>query len=314
MGEVYRARDTRLGREVALKFLPNLFAQDAQRLQRFKREAQILASLNHPHIAAIYGLEEHRGVLFLVMELVEGPTLSDRIAQGPIPLDDSLFSAQQIAQALEAAHEKNIVHRDLKPANVKFTTEGKVKLLDFGLAKALEGEAAESNLSSSPTISHAHTQAGTVLGTAAYMSPEQAKGKETDKRGDIWAFGAVLYEMLTAKQAFGGETVTEMLAGVVRGEPDWSALPNETPAIVRRLLRRCLEKDVKQRLRDIGDARLEIEEALANPASGGLVALSAVPTAQPLGADFCSGRCWQAWLRWLELACGAPGATPSRMQ
>ena len=258
MGEVYRARDERLNRDVAIKILTEAFAQDSDRLTRFKREAQVLASLNHPNIASIYGLEESNGSLALAMELVEGPTLADRIAAGPIPLDESLIIARHIAAALEAAHERGIVHRDIKPANVKVTDETTVKVLDFGLAKVFADEAPAADLSHSPTLVKG-TQAGMILGTAAYMSPEQAKGKAVDKRSDIWSFGCVLFEMLTGKQTFSGETLTDILASVVRAEPDWNALPTSTPEAMRRLLRRCLTKDPKQRLRDIGEARITIE-------------------------------------------------------
>ena len=258
MGDVYRARDEKLNRDVAIKMLPEAFAQDSDRLARFKREAQVLASLNHPNIASIYGLEELNGSMALAMELVEGPTLADRLAAGSIPIDDALAIARQIAAALEAAHERGIVHRDVKPANVKVTPEGTVKVLDFGLAKVFADEAPAADLSHSPTLIKG-TQAGVILGTAAYMSPEQAKGKAVDKRSDIWACGCVLFEMLTGKQSFSGETLTDILASVVRAEPDWSALPAGTPEVMRRLLRRCLTKDPKQRLRDIGEARITIE-------------------------------------------------------
>ncbi len=262
MGEVYRARDPRLGREVALKVLPAAFAQDGDRMARFQREAQVLASLNHPNIAAIHGLEEASGVRALVMELVEGPTLAERIKPGPIPLEETLPMAGQIAEALEAAHERGIVHRDLKPANIKVTPDGTVKVLDFGLAKALDTEVSASNISNSPTVTEAATQEGVILGTAAYMSPEQARGKRVDKRADIWAFGVVLYEMLTGKHAFGSETTSDTLAAVLKTEPNWDVLPARIPASIRKLLRRCLEKDPKLRLRDIGEARIAIEETL----------------------------------------------------
>lgn len=263
MGEVYRARDTKLGREVALKVLPDAFAADPERMGRFEREAKVLASLNHSNIAAIYGFEESGSARALVMELVEGPTLADRIAKGPIPVDEALPIARQIADALEYAHERGIVHRDLKPANIKVTSDDAVKVLDFGLAKALQADATATDISSSPTLTRMATQAGIILGTAAYMSPEQAKGKNVDRRTDIWAFGCVLFEMLTAKPAFAGETVTDVLAAVVRAEPDWSQLPSSTPAHIRVLLRRCLQKDPRQRLRDIGDARISLEEVLS---------------------------------------------------
>ena len=261
MGEVYRASDTQLRRQVALKVLPELFADDTHLMARFEREAQVLASLNHPHIAHVHGLVESNGIRALVMELVEGQTLAERIAKGPIPLDEALPIARQIAEALEYAHERGIIHRDLKPGNIMLTPDGQVKVLDFGLAKALEGEASEANISTSPTISAAATRAGVLLGTAAYMSPEQAKGRPVDRRTDVWAFGCVLYEMLTGKRAFEGETVTDVLAAVVRAEPEWSQLPTSTPDRVRELLRRCLKKDAKQRLQAIGDARIIIEEA-----------------------------------------------------
>jgi serine/threonine protein kinase len=265
MGEVYRAHDTSLQREVALKVLPDSVAADAVTMARFQREAQLLASLNHPHIAAIYGLEGSGATRALVMELVEGPTLADRIRQGPLALDEALPIARQIAEALEAAHERGIIHRDLKPANIKVRPDGAVKILDFGLAKAVEGDPASSDIHNSPTISAIATKAGAILGTAAYMSPEQAKGKPLDKRTDIWSFGCVFYEMLTAKQAFGGDTVTDTLAAILRSEPNWDSLPHETPQQIRDLLKRCLQKEQRLRLRDIGDARLEIEEALAHP-------------------------------------------------
>ena len=262
MGEVYRARDARLGREVALKVLPVAFAADAERMGRFEREAKVLASLNHPNIATIHGLEDSGGTRALVMELVEGPTLADRIAKGPIPIDEALAIARQIAEALEYAHERGIVHRDLKPANIKVTPDDAVKILDFGLAKALESDSAAIDISSSPTISRMATQAGLILGTAAYMSPEQAKGKAVDRRTDIWAFGCVLFEMLAGRRAFDGETITDILASVVKEEPDWTALPANTSPAVLNLLERCLKKDPRQRLQAVGEARIAIEEAL----------------------------------------------------
>jgi len=272
MGEVWRARDPRLGRDVALKVLPPDVASDPERLARFAREAQLLASLNHANIAAIYGLEEAGGTRALVLELVEGPTLADRLATGALPLDEALPIARQIAEALEAAHEKGIVHRDLKPANVKLTTGGQVKVLDFGLAKALLGDMTAPDASRSPTLTAAATRAGVILGTAAYMSPEQARGKEVDRRADIWAFGCVLYETLTGRPAFGGETVSDIIAAVLRAEPDGEALPPDLPPAARELLRRCLQKDPRQRLRDIGDARITLTEILAAaaPPSGSL--------------------------------------------
>ncbi len=271
MGEVYRAQDTRLGRQVALKVLPQAFATDADRLARFRREAQLLASLNHQNIAAIHGLDDAGGQTFLVLELVEGEDLAAHLRRGAMPVDDAIGVATQIAAALEAAHEKNIVHRDLKPANVKLTPDRRVKVLDFGLAKALDPASGSTNLAASPTMtSPAMTGMGIILGTAAYMSPEQARGRAVDKRADIWAFGCVLYEMLTGAQLFAGDTITDILASVVKTEPDWSKLPLETPPSIRRLLRRCLEKDPKDRLHDVADARLELhdrEAVVAMPAS-----------------------------------------------
>jgi Tol biopolymer transport system component len=269
MGEVYRAEDTNLNRHVAIKVLPDMFSGDPERLARFEREAKLLASLNHPNIAAIYGLEEAGGKRFLVLELVEGETLAQRIAKGPLPVDETLDVCRQIAEGLEAAHEKGIIHRDLKPANVKITPEGKVKVLDFGLAKAFQGEMAAADASHSPTLTDQMTRPGVILGTAAYMSPEQAKGKTVDKRADIWAFGCVLYECLAGKRAFEGETVTETLAAILKGEPDWGALPPSTSEYVRDVLRRCLQKDPKLRLHDIADARLGIEEAAPLPSVAG---------------------------------------------
>ena len=265
MGEVYRARDSRLSREVAVKVLPAVFATDSERMARFEREAKLLASLSHSNIAGVFGLEEVDGTRALVMELVEGETLAARIARGTVPIEDALGIAKQIAEALEYAHEHAVVHRDLKPTNIKMTADGGVKVLDFGLAKALsdDGAGADSDLSKSPTLTVASTKLGVIIGTAAYMSPEQAKGKAVDRRADIWAFGAVLFEMLTGRQAFVGETVSETLASVMKDEPDWSALPASTSARMRDLLRRCLTKDPKQRLRDIGDARIRIQEELS---------------------------------------------------
>src|SRR5262245_55930251 len=243
MGEVYRARDTRLGRDVALKRLPAAVAQDAERLARFRREAHLLASLNHPHIGAIYGLEELDGQPLLALELVEGEDLAERLKRGPVPVDEALDVARQIALGLEEAHERGIVHRDLKPANIKLTPDGKVKVLDFGLAKAYSGDRDGSgqDLSHSPTLTGAGSDAGMLLGTAAYMSPEQARGKPVDKRADIWAFGVVLYEMLTGKRLFAGETVSDTLAAVLTREPEWNTLPSATPGSVRTQLRECLQ-------------------------------------------------------------------------
>src|SRR5437764_2373432 len=249
MGEVYRARDTKLNRDVALKVLPEAFVLDPDRFARFTREAHVLASLNHPHIGAIYGFEESEGVHALVLELVEGPTLADRLTHGPIPIDDALPIARQIADALGAAHDQGIVHRDLKPANIKLRPDGTVKVLDFGLAKMLEPVPASADAARSPTItSPALTRMGVILGTAAYMSPEQAKGRAADKRSDIWAFGCVLYEMLTGRRPFDGEDVSDTLAAVLRGEPDWTPLPRDLPPAIRLLVQHCLAKDRRQRV------------------------------------------------------------------
>lgn len=266
MGEVYEARDTTLGRNVAIKVLPEAFAHDTNRLTRFQREARALASLNHPNIATIHGLEQSNGTSYLVMELVPGETLSSRIKrEGALSVEEALTIAKQIAEALEAAHDKGIIHRDLKPANVKVTPDGKVKVLDFGLAKAFAGDIETSDPFNSPTLSAIATTQGVVLGTAAYMSPEQARGKTVDKRTDIWAFGCVLYEMLTGERAFDGEDVTDILAAVVKIEPDWDRLPESTSRTIRALLRRCLQKDKTLRMRDPGDIRIEIVEALGAP-------------------------------------------------
>ncbi len=319
MGEVYRAHDTKLGREVALKVLPEAVASDADRMARFQREAQVLASLNHPNIASIYGLEESSGVRALVMELVEGPTLAERISvapgfsparddlkveattgggerRSPLQLDEALGIAKQIADALEAAHERGIIHRDLKPANIKITSEGTAKVLDFGLAKSLVPEESGGNVSNSPTISIAATQAGMILGTAAYMSPEQAKGKKVDRRADIWAFGCVLYEMLTGKKAFDGETTSDVLAAVIRADPDWNALPPDTPQAIRRLLARCLQKDPRQRLRDIGEARITIEEILSGAEE------TPAPTGGAVREPPLQERTWRHALPWMLAA------------
>jgi serine/threonine protein kinase/Tol biopolymer transport system component len=274
MGEVYRARDLKLKREVAIKILPDEFSHDADRVSRFQREAEVLASLNHPNIAAIYDLEEAKGNSFLVLELVEGETLQERLKRGPIPIDEVLPIARQITEALEAAHESGIVHRDLKPANIKLAPDGRVKVLDFGLAKAFQDQL-QPSLSNSPTLIGASSQ-GVILGTAAYMSPEQARGKEADRGSDMWAFGCVLYEMLSAHAVFEGETIGEILAGVFKAEPDWQRLPANTPDAIRRLLRRCLQKDRTRRLNSANDARIEIEEALSTPS------VTAAPVSTPI--------------------------------
>ena len=294
MGEVYRARDTRLDRDVALKVLPEVFTSDPDRLARFEREATVLASLNHANIGHIYGLEEdpstrsagsgstpsdvegstgseRAGVRALVLELIEGPTLADRIALGPIPIDEALPIAKQIAEALEAAHEQGVIHRDLKPANIKVRPDGTVKVLDFGLAKALDPSPV-GDPSQSPTLTAAATQMGVIMGTAAYMSPEQASGATADKRSDIWSFGVVFFEMLAGRGVFTGDTVSYVLASVLKTDPDWTALPETTPAAVRRLLRRCLDRNSKRRLRDIGEARIAVEDAESAPSSAETVA------------------------------------------
>ena len=260
MGEVYEARDKKLGRNVAIKVLPEAFARDSERLARFEREARMLAALNHPNIATIFGLEQAGPVHYLVMELVPGQTLAERLTIGPVGIEEALKIAGQIAEALEAAHEKRVIHRDLKPANVKVTPEGRVKVLDFGLAKAFD---AEQDLRSAATLTSTGTEDGRILGTPTYMSPEQARGKPVDKRIDIWAFGCVFYELLSGQRAFQADTVSDTLVKVLEREPDWKALPAVTPAKVQDLLHRCLEKDVNLRLRDIGDGRMELLNALA---------------------------------------------------
>ncbi len=264
MGEVYRARDTRLSRDVAIKILPEIFTADPDRRARFQREARLLASLNHPHIGAIYGVEDRNGIQGLVLELVEGQTLGARLHAGPLPVPEALTIARQIAEALEAAHDKGIVHRDLKPANITITRDGVVKVLDFGLAKA-RADHSTPDLSDSPTATMTGTREGVILGTAPYMSPEQARGTPVDKRSDIWAFGCVLWEMLTGRKPFAGETVPDTIAAILNREPDWHGLPTGIPPGATRLLHRCLQKDPKRRLHDIVDARLEIEDALESP-------------------------------------------------
>ncbi|MDO8677088.1 MAG: protein kinase [Acidobacteriota bacterium] len=316
MGEVYRARDPKLNRDVAIKVLLPAVANDPDRLARFSREAQVLAALNHPNIAHIHGLEEADGVRALVMELVEGEDLSQRIARGPIPLDEALPIARQIAEALEAAHDHGIIHRDLKPANIKVRPDGTVKVLDFGLAKAVDqgsgirdqGSAGAAN---SPTLSIHATEAGLILGTAAYMSPEQAAGKAVDKRSDLWAFGVVLLEMLTGRQAFAGESISHVLAAVLKDEPDWTTLPVETPASIRRLLRRCLEKDRKRRLPDAAIARLEIDDSLTGPAD--------VSTAAAIPAQRSARREQAAWglaaiLALVALTLAIPQLSPPQIE
>ena len=335
MGQVWEATDTQLGRQVALKILPDAFAADPDRLARFKREAQILASLNHPNIAAIYGIEESepsptertssgQEVRALVLELVEGPTLADHIAQGAMPIEDALPIARQIAEALEAAHEAGVIHRDLKPANIKVREDGTVKVLDFGLAKALDPNP-EGDPSESRTLTAAATKMGVIMGTATYMAPEQAKGKVADKRADIWAFGVVLLEMLTGHRVFSGETVSETLAAVMMKEPEWDRLPADLPSKLSNLVRRCLEKDPRQRVRDIGDVRLAMEGAFETT----VIAQSepsVAPTlqlcsgrAQPLLRSHCSlvesssvGACRAPARRRRPAPCGLPSACPPR--
>jgi eukaryotic-like serine/threonine-protein kinase len=277
MGEVYRARDTKLGRDVALKILPETFAHDPERLARFEREAQVLASLSHPNIGGIYGLEDSGDTKALVLEIVEGPTLADRIAEGPFPVEEALAMAAQIGEALEAAHNAGIIHRDLKPANIKLTPDGSVKVLDFGLAKAIEtAPIGSSSLSLSPTITTpAMTQAGFILGTAAYMSPEQAKGKQVDKRADVWAFGVVLFEMLTGHRPFAGDEVSDVLASVLAREPQLAAIPDTVPAIVRQVLKACLQKDLKKRVHDMADVRLAMAGAFETVRDAGVPVQSA---------------------------------------
>ena len=275
MGEVWRARDQKLGREVAIKTLPDEFSRDEQRLARFEREAKLLASLNHPNIAGIHGLEEDGGTHFLVLELVEGDTLAERLRDGALPVEESLELALQIAEALEAAHGQGVIHRDLKPANIKVTPEGKVKVLDFGLAKAFAGDASDPHPSHSPTLSMAATGQGMILGTAAYMSPEQAKGREVDRTTDVWAFGCVLYEMLTGRQAFGAPDVSEILAAVIRAEPKWEKLPGDLHPRLREILERCLQKQHGNRYHDIADVRLDIDRVLRDP-DGPLIRPAAV--------------------------------------
>jgi len=282
MGVVWRATDTTLGRDVAIKVLPEAFSTDPERMARFEREARMLASLNHPNIAAIYGVGSAGGVRFLAMELVTGDDLAARLTHGPVPVVEALELTRQVAEALEAAHEKGIIHRDLKPANVKVTPDGHVKVLDFGLAKAMEGEASAASASAmsySPTITGPMTAANVILGTAAYMSPEQARGKAVDRRADIWAFGCLLFECLTGRRAFSGETVSDTLAKILERDPDLRALPGGTPPRVRDLFQRCLIKDPRLRLRDIGDARIALDEVLAARSPSGRLLVAETPGA-----------------------------------
>jgi eukaryotic-like serine/threonine-protein kinase len=267
MGEVYRARDTQLGRDVAIKVLPAALAADPQRLARFDREARLLATLNHPHIAMIHGVVVSGAVRALVLELVDGPMLAERITRGRLPVREAVRLARQIADALDAAHAKGIIHRDLKPANIRITADGQVKVLDFGLAKALAPDASDDDESQSPTITAGTTREGLVLGTAAYMSPDQARGLPVDKRTDVWAFGCVLFEMLAGQRPFAGDTRSDTIAAILEREPDWARLPPDVPPRITRLIRRCLEKDAKRRLRDIGDAQSDLDDALITDTS-----------------------------------------------
>ena len=296
MGQVYRAKDFRLGRDVALKVLPEGFTSDPDRLARFEREAKLLAQLNHPNIAQIYGFEASGDTRALVMELVEGPTLAERLEQAPLPFHECLSVALQIAQALEEAHEKGIVHRDLKPQNIKASIEGKVKVLDFGLAKAMEpagsSAALPMDLAHSPTVTFGGTREGVILGTAAYMAPEQARGGALDKRADIWAFGVVLYEMVTGERLFAEGSVVDTLSAVMRKEIDFARLPATMPRRLRELVRRCLERDPRRRLRDIGDARIVLEELMTQPVE---------PTELPTAASSTPARRG----RWLGFAAAA---------
>src|SRR5262245_58366362 len=262
MGAVYRARDTKLGRDVAIQVLPAVFTSDPERLRRFEREARVLAMLNHPHIATIHGVEEAGGVRGLIMELIEGQTLAERIGRGPVPIGDALPLAAQIAEALEAAHEHRIIHRDLKPANIKITANGVIKVLDFGLAKIVNSNMVDTDHSQIPTSSADATREGLVLGTAPYMSPEQARGETVDNRADIWAFGCVFYEMLAGRRAFDGAHMTDLVVAVMTKEPDWAALPTSTPPRIAEVLKRCVKKNPLERLRHIGDARIDLEDAI----------------------------------------------------
>jgi eukaryotic-like serine/threonine-protein kinase len=282
MGEVYRASDTKLGRTVAIKVLPDAFAADAERVPRFEREAKVLASLNHPHIAALFGMEEAAGRHFLIMELVEGETLEDRLRAGALPIDETLGFAVEMADALETAHEQGIVHRDLKPANVKITPDGKVKVLDFGLAKAVDSGAAAQNPAHSPTLSVGATQAGMIMGTAAYMSPEQAKGLLVDRRSDVFSFGVVLYEMLSGRQPFRGETAAEVMASVMLRDADLTALPPTIHPRLRDIVTRCLDKQPRQRWQSMGDLRVEFEALRAAPRESTTLTAAAMPAVGPV--------------------------------
>lgn len=312
MGEVYRALDSKLGRDVALKILPDGFANDEERLARFEREAKLLASLSHPSIGSIFGLENAGGYRFLVLEIVEGEDLSERLRRGRIPVEDAITIAKQVADALEAAHDQGIIHRDLKPSNIKVDPNGKVKVLDFGLGKAIEGERASQDLSHSPTVmASSPTMAGVILGTAAYMSPEQARGKPVDRRADIWAFGVVLYEMLTGRQLFEGETISDTLAAVIRADLDLDSLPSDTPVAIRSLLERCLDRDPTQRLRDIGEARIVIGRILSGDANANITIADATRPETAAGAAAGKTpvkRTLTTYLPWLVVAVVTAGS------
>ncbi len=317
MGEVCRAHDSRLKRDVALKLLPQEFAEDTQRMARFAREAQLLAALNHSNIASVYGVEESNRNRALVMELVEGPSLAELTGRGPLPIGEALPIARQIAEALDYAHERGIVHRDLKPANVKLTLDGAVKVLDFGLAKAVDDGTVAGDPSASPTSSHLASREGLILGTAAYMSPEQTKGKTVDRRTDIWAFGCVLFEMLAGRKAFEGETVSETLAAILRGEPDWTRLPKTTPAEIRTLLERCLRKDLRSRLQSMGDARIALEECADKGDTSESVPSDSIATRPRLlqiASWTISGLVIGIFLMWVWTAFHAPRTEPEAVE
>ena len=297
MGAVYRARDSRLGREVAIKVIRSDLASHPDRLARFDREARLLASLNHPNIATVYGFELIDNVPFLVMELIAGETLADRSHLGPLPVKEALTIGGQIAAAMEAAHDRGVIHRDLKPSNIKITPSGSVKVLDFGLAKALHTESTAQAIAESPTLTSGATAEGLVLGTAAFMSPEQARGKPIDRRADVWAFGCTLFDMFTGRSAFAGGTISDTLSNILTRDPDWSAVPQDVPPAIRRLMRRCLEKDLSHRLRDMGDARLELEEAVEGRDETDLAPSPAVGSLrrQPDAACGCGQRVAGGW-------------------
>ena len=311
MGEVYRARDPKLGRDVAIKVLPGAFLDNPERRARFEREARVLASINHPHIGAIYGVEDADGYRALVLELIEGETLAGRITTaGRLPVDEALGIAGQIAEALEAAHEKGIVHRDLKPANIMLNAAGAVKVVDFGLARFDGGDASGSPIANSPTLTYGGTVEGVILGTAVYLSPEQARGRAVDKRADIWAFGCVLFEMLTGLRVFGRETVSDSIAAILGQEPDWKALPADLPNRIEHLLRRCLTKDPRRRLHDIADARIEIEDSRASQQAD-------TPATRQASSALCRGLLRAGWLPWVlagDATIGAARGLDSRAE